>query len=154
MDVIKRLFRRRPPTVKLVFGLPGAGKTTWFQSVRRDEPQAVIFDDFMKDSFGGRPGFANSQHWHAVDECLRIGMATYICDIELCRRSAQEELVRELLRRRPEVRYEWIHVATPLETCLVRIASRAGKSAFEEVEKARRLAQRLYVPTGTVAVLP
>lgn len=153
-NFLTRLFRRPAPSVKLVFGLPGAGKTTWFRSVRRDQPQAAIFDDFMKDSLGGRPGFANSQHWPAVDESLARGAPTYLCDIELCRQSAQEDLVRELLRRRPDARYEWVHVATPLETCLGRIASRARGSASAEMEKARRLAQRLHVPAGAIVLIP
>lgn len=154
MHFLTRLFRRPAPLVKLVFGLPGAGKTTWFQSVRRDQPPAAIFDDFMKDSLGGRPGFANSQHWPVVEECLARGAPTYLCDIELCRRSAQEDLVQELLRRRPEARYQWIHVATPLETCLGRIASRARGSASAEMEKARQLAQRLHVPAGAIVLIP
>lgn len=73
------------PTVTILIGLPGSGKTNFLSEGFPSMPREHCFDDFHGNSLDNSPTFTQSKHYQSLKELLREGADCLISDIEYCR---------------------------------------------------------------------
>ena len=85
------------PSVTILIGLPGSGKSTLIKERSVGDSSHCCFDDFHGGSLDGTGAFTQSRHYETLKELLHQGLDCVIADIEYCRASRLTEAERGLL---------------------------------------------------------
>ena len=100
-----RTIRSMPKILTLLYGLPGAGKTTLISDFEARGYQ--IFDDFMLASRRNQRSFLACRYLADIVHRVRKSEPCAIADIRLCHKTFREEVALELQRKISDIRLEW-----------------------------------------------
>jgi hypothetical protein len=70
------------PKVTIVIGMPGSGKSRYFETV--DQDKVCIFDDYHGSAIDKSPRFEKSRHYECLKSALASGKDCLIADIDYC----------------------------------------------------------------------
>lgn len=124
----------------VIVGLPGSGKSRWMQK-RRDLYPGVYAEDFMANSRGDRPGFANSRHYDKLICALQDGLDSIIADIAYCDSGSRAEVEPTVRRSAPSTTMEWIFFEKNLDQCVRNIQARGKHEPDREPKVDREIAE-------------
>ena len=120
------------PLLKLIYGLPGAGKSTFLARRCRKN---LKWDSFMANAIMGS-SFPHSRHFVDIITALREGKSCAIVDIRLCEHYFRREVqafVEELV---PKVRLKWYCFDCTTEKaqkqCLINLDTREAMYGHNE----------------------
>jgi hypothetical protein len=149
------------PTVTILIGLPGSGKTTYLDQGFLTQNRNCCFDNFHENSLDNTGTFTQSRHYETLRKLLRDGMDCLISDIEYCctgrlldaeqnlRGLARDlgigiEIVRNYFENNPNAcRHNVVH----------RYSIKSERDYLEELRKIDKLSRVYDCPTeGTIRI--
>src|ERR1039457_2222600 len=86
----------RCPTVTILIGLPGSGKTTYLEQKYPVHKRNCCFDNFHENSLDNTGTFTQSRHFETLKQLLRDGINCLISDIEYCRTKRLQDAEQSL----------------------------------------------------------
>jgi hypothetical protein len=141
-----------PPLGRLliVTGLPGAGKSHLIESSLRHGVTGLCIHDFHGNAIDNSREVRKSRHFLALVEALRTGHDCVIADIEFCRRSRREVVVRTLRVELPSLAVEYHSLRNQPDRCIRNVIARGRAGKDEERDKIRLLSQEYVLPMGAI----
>lgn len=91
----------RNPTLILLGGLPGSGKSMYVESLRTKG--YTVFDDFQKQSIGDLGSFFWSRHYSDLVRNLREGRQCIVADVRLVTVGYRDDTLRTLKAEIPDL---------------------------------------------------
>jgi hypothetical protein len=134
----------------IVTGLPGAGKSHLIESGLRQRVTGLCIHDFHGNAIDDSPEVRKSRHFLALVEALKAGHDCIIADIEFCRRSRREVVVRTLQSELPSLNVEYHSLRNQPDRCIRNVIDRDRAGKAEECDKIRMLSQEYVLPMGAI----
>jgi predicted kinase len=144
-------FRWRRAKVTVVVGLPGSGKSHLVDRVRQS-CAGVCVEDYHANAHNHSPEITASMHYPALIQALRSGNERVIADVAFTDTWRREELARVISADVAGVTVAWVFFANDLDRCVANIQRRARQTSADEVQLARRLSPRYFIPHGAAVV--
>jgi hypothetical protein len=135
------------PTVLMLVGLPGCGKTTHLDELRRDGWS--IFDDFKAGAIDNSPAFHKSRHFEALLAGLRDGLRCVVADIDFCKIESRAEAEKVLRAAAPGVAIRWCFFAHDERACEENIKRRNRDSLEADLRELRKYSCVYSIPKGS-----
>jgi len=135
----------------LIAGLPGSGKTTHMDSMRRDG--WTVFDDFKANAYNDSPDFQFSRNYRTLLSALREGQKCAVADIDFCTTRSRSEAEMILRSQIPDVKLSWLFFTNGFHACQANIKRRASWSLEENLRKLEEYSLLYRIPIGA-RVLP
>jgi predicted kinase len=139
------------PTLTIVVGLPGSGKSEYIREYRAADPAALVVDDYHAGARDDSPAVTAGRAYPDLITILRDGRDALVADIAFTDTWRREELARVVTSDVPGVVLDWVYFENDLTACLANIARRNRPSRATEEWAAREFAPRYFVPLGVVA---
>jgi hypothetical protein len=135
------------PEVLILVGLPGCGKTTYVEELRREGWDD--FDDFKSRALDNSSEFRRSSRFEALAASLQAGHRCVVADIDFCCANSREEACNVLISLSPSLTIRWCFFASDVGTCEknVRRRDRAG-SLDSDLAMLRKYSAVYRIPDG------
>ena len=134
----------------IVTGLPGAGKSWLIDNQLRQTVTGLCVHDFHGDAFDHSPEVEKSRHYTALLAALRAGHHCVISDIEFCRPSRRDALVKVLRTSFPSLSIEYHCFRNQPDRCLRNVIARGRNSKDDECRKIVQLSKEYVMPVGAI----
>jgi hypothetical protein len=134
------------PSVLMVVGLPGCGKTTYLEELRQDGWSA--FDDFKAGAVDDSSMFCKSRSFAALLSSLREGGRCAVADIDFCRSAARTEAESVLRSMVSELQMGWHFFENDERTCEENIKRRNRDSREADLGKLHEYSRVYSIPRG------
>src|SRR5207244_2733612 len=130
---------RNMAVLTIVGGLPGSGKTTCLNQLRKERVDlGLVESDYKKDSISHRAEMIHSKHHDNLVPALAAGKDCVIADIVFVRRSKQCE-IQDLIRSKvPGVTIQWVIFENDWEQC-IRNVQRGDPDPMHATERIQRI---------------
>lgn len=135
------------PTLTVVVGLPGSGKSHLLAAYPVANPAALVVDDYHAAPRHDSPAVEDGRAYPELVAALRAGRDALVADIAFTDHAARAEFAR-VLGAEPGVELEWVFFENDLPACLANIARRDRASRDAEEWAARAFAPGYAVPPG------
>ena len=146
------------PTLHILVGMPGSGKTTLMDQIVSANPALYHIDDYFKDSPNAGEGFRGGRCYLELHDQLRAGVDCVISDIEWFRERKRmqiaEHLRQDLGQTFAGVKLDWRFFANDFENCVHNVIHRPNPTGLRiiQVKKILELTKEYRLPSGTVTV--
>lgn len=137
------------PTLTIVVGLPGSGKSHLIREYAAAHPAALVVDDYHAAPHHDSPAVEDARAYPELVAALRAGRDALVADIAFTDAAARDEFAR-VLGAEPGVVLAWVFFENDLAACLANIARRDRASRADEEWAAREFAPGYVVPPGVV----
>lgn len=122
------------PSLIIVVGMPGSGKTTYLKWLKENKKVDTVIDDYQKDPVDGN--YADpikSQHSKRLVNALRSGKRTAIADRRYCLDEELKKIVAMVSSEAPEATIEIHSFENNYTACKANILSR-NRAGYVESE--------------------
>ncbi|HSX31498.1 MAG TPA: AAA family ATPase [Candidatus Saccharimonadales bacterium] len=143
------------PSLLVVVGMPGSGKTTYLQKLLAEGRVDSVYDDYQKDTpEEDRSNPRRSPNFAAVCADLSHGRRVAINDIRYCSAPELERLCTTMQEKFPDLKIEQVFFENNPEACRhnVRLRNRPADRLAIELQKIDLIAPQYNPPT--YGVLP
>jgi len=134
------------PSVLMVVGLPGCGKTTYLEELRRGGWSA--FDDFKAGAVDDSSMFRKSRSFAALLSSLSGGGRCAVADIDFCRTEARTEAESVLRSMVSGLQMRWHFFENDERACKENIKRRNRNSREAELGKLHEYSRVYSIPRG------
>jgi hypothetical protein len=130
----------------MVAGLPGCGKTTYLEELRRDG--WLAFDDFKAGAIDNSPSFHKSRKFGTLLASVREGHKCAVADIDFCKSESREEGENVLGAVVSDLKLRWCFFAHDERACEENIRRRNRDSLAVDLKELRRYSGLYSIPEG------
>lgn len=134
------------PKILMIAGLPGCGKTTYLDELRREGWSA--FDDFKAGAIDDSSQFDKSRQFETLIAALREGRRCVVADIDFCKSESRAEAEKVLRVTVPRVEICWCFFARDERACEENIKRRNRDSLEAGIRELRRYSRVYSIPLG------
>jgi len=139
------------PSITLIAGLPGSGKSTWLDA-EVAHSDALALDDFKAKAVNNDSSFGSSRHIPALKQALDSGRSCLISDIDFCRSEARAEAERYIASHFPEAVISWMFFERNVDACRANVVRDEKRRAERRLAAIEQFAGQYSVPVGSILV--
>ena len=134
------------PTLKIVLGLPGSGKSHLIEQTLKASVDGPCVHDFHANAIGDSPAPQKSRHYREVLAALRSGASCVIADIAFCRPHRLEAVVAEIRSEVSDFEIEYHCFKNQPERCKRNAARRGRGSLKRELQLIEEFSGSYQIP--------
>lgn len=116
------------PKLVIVVGLPGAGKTTYMESLERKGEIAVFYDDYQADAPEKAKSPYLSRYYSQMVAELKRGKTVAASDIRYCVQKELNALIASVISAVPETVFDIRYFKNDPDKCRANVIKRNRKS--------------------------
>jgi hypothetical protein len=136
------------PTLKIVMGLPGSGKSHLIEQTLKASVDGPCVHDFHANAIDDSPAPQKSRHYREVVDALNAGASCVIADIAFCRPPRLEAVVGAIRSEVPAFEVEYHCFENQHERCKRNAARRGRESLERELQLIEELSKSYQIPEG------
>jgi hypothetical protein len=140
----------KTPTLLVVVGLPGSGKTFYLDRLKAKGTVQEAFDDFHANAAGNSSNVSASRWWGPLMESLTRGADCAVADIAFCSPPRRDALIREVLRLQPGTKVVFHCFKADQDRCVRNLMARDRPSLHEDLLQLSRWLPEYAIPEGAV----